>query len=67
VFPIQLGLLALGAIGSMAVAYLIAERDSPSRATAAALPWIAVTLILFVAAVWMLAQPMEMRATGALG
>ena len=67
VFPIQLGLLALGSAGSMAVAYLIAERESSARVLPAAAPWIAVTLLLFVAAVWMLAQPMEMRAVGALG
>jgi hypothetical protein len=30
-------------------------------------PWVTLTLLLFVVAVWMLAQPMEMRAAGALG
>ncbi|HEV8393679.1 MAG TPA: hypothetical protein VGQ37_05360 [Vicinamibacterales bacterium] len=64
-FPLQLGLLALGAMGSVAVTYLIAERESPSRPLAAAMPWVVVTLLLFAAAVWMLAQPMEMRAAGA--
>ena len=67
VFPVQLGLLALGTMGSMAVAYVIAERERPSKPGAAAAPWIALTLVLFVAAVWMLVQPMEMRATGVLG
>jgi hypothetical protein len=67
VFPIQLGLLALGTIGSGAVVYAVAERESPSRVTAAATPWVVLTLLLLVAAVWMLAQPMEMRAAGALG
>jgi len=67
VFPVQLGLLALGAMGSLGVTYLIAERESPSRTIAAAAPWLVLTLLLFAAAVWMLAQPMEMRAAGALG
>jgi ferredoxin len=67
VFPLQLGLLALGAMGSVATAWSIAERQRPSRATGAAAQWIAVTLMLFVVAVWMLAQPMEMRAAGGLG
>jgi hypothetical protein len=49
----------------VAVTYLIAERESPSRPIAAAMPWVVVTLLLFAAAVWMLAQPMEMRAAGA--
>ena len=67
VFPLQLGLLMLGAMGSVAAVWLIAERESPSRVTAAAAPWVTVTLLLLVVAVWMLAQPMEMRAAGALG
>ena len=67
VVPIQIGLLTLGTIGSMALAWLIAERESPSRVAAAAAPWMALTLVLLAVAVWMLAQPMEMRATGALG
>lgn len=67
VFPAQLGLLALGTMGSLGVIYLIAERESPSRVLAAATPWLALTLLLFVAAVWMLGQPMDMRAAGALG
>lgn len=67
VFPIQLGLLALGTMGSLGVTYLIAERESPSRTLAAAAPWVTLALLLFVVAVWMLAQPMEMRAAGAFG
>ena len=67
VLPIQLGLLTLGTIGSMALAWLIAQRESPTRVVGAAAPWMALTLVLLVVAVWMLAQPMEMRAVGALG
>jgi hypothetical protein len=67
VFPIQLGLLMLGTFGSVAVIYLIAERESPSRAMGAATPWLLVTLLLLVTSVWMLAQPMEMRSVGAMG
>ena len=67
VFPVQLGLLALGTMGSVATTWAIAERESPTRVTAAAAPWVAVTLVLLAVAVWMLAQPMEMRAAGALG
>jgi hypothetical protein len=67
VVPVQLGLLALGTMGSLGVTYLIAERESPSRVLGAAAPWLMLTLFLFAVAVWMLAQPMEMRAAGALG
>jgi ferredoxin len=67
VFPIQLGLLALGTLGSIGVTFLVAERESPARPIAVALPWVAVTLLLAAVAAWMLAQPMEMRAVGMLG
>jgi ferredoxin len=63
VFPIQLGVILLGAMGSLAVAYGISERDYQARALAATAPWAAVILVLASAAVWILAQPMEMRGT----
>ena len=61
VFPIQLGFILLGTIGSLALSYLISERDYPDRPVPAAVPWAAVTLVLATAAVWILSQPMEMR------
>jgi ferredoxin len=67
VFPIQLGVLALGTLGSIGVTILVAERENPARPGAAALPWMVVTLLLAAVAMWMLAQPMEMRAVGVLG
>ena len=67
VFPIQLGLIALGAMGSVAVARLVAERESPAHPAAAAVPWAALTILLAAFAVWTLAQPMDMRAVGAFG
>src|SRR5690606_4128863 len=39
VFPIQLGAVLLGVLGSLSVAYLIAEREHPRAAMRAALPW----------------------------
>jgi polyferredoxin len=63
VFPIQLGFIALGTMGSLAVAYGISERDHPTRAMAATAPWAAAVLALASTAVWILAQPMEMRGT----
>jgi ferredoxin len=67
VFPLQVGLVVLGSVGSLAVAFLVAERESPDRAGAAVVPWAAVTLMIAAAALWMLTQPMEMRAAGVLG
>lgn len=67
VFPIQLGFIVLGALGSLAVAYRISERDCPGRQGPATAPWAIVTLALAATAVWILAQPMEMRGVGFLG
>ncbi|HVR06614.1 MAG TPA: FesM [Thermoanaerobaculia bacterium] len=65
--PLQLGLLALGLLGSLLVAWRIAEREAPERAARVCLPWAGLCLLLGSAAVWLLSQPMEMRGTSFLG
>jgi ferredoxin len=67
VFPIQTGFILLGAIGSCAAALQLAERDYPSRAVGAAVPWWVIVIALAVAALWLVAQPMEMRGLGFAG
>ena len=67
VFPIQLGFVLLGTIGSLVLSYLISERDYPDRPASAAAPWVAVALVLATAAIWILSQPMEMRGMGFSG
>jgi hypothetical protein len=67
VFPIQLGCVVLGAAGSMAMAQAISERDQPSKPMLASAPWVVVILLLTTAALWILSQPMEMRAVRFLG
>lgn len=64
VYPLQLGVLLLGTIGSLTVTHAIAERDHAGDAWRAAAAWMAVVVLLAVAAVWVLGQPMEMRGTG---
>lgn len=64
VFPIQMGLVLLGALGSIAVTMSIAQRDFEARAGRAALPWLIVVAALTAVAVWVLFQPMEMRGMG---
>jgi polyferredoxin len=61
VFPLQVGFVLLGAMGSLAVAHGIAEREHPSQAFRAAAPWSVMVVLLAVAAMWVFAQPMEMR------
>ena len=64
VFPVQLGLILLGTIGSLSVVYQISERDYPERPWHAAVPWMAVVIAVAALAVWILSQPMDMRGVG---
>jgi hypothetical protein len=64
VFPLQMGATLLGMLGSIGLVCRIAGRDHASRAGAAAMPWIALVVGLALLALWILAQPMEMRGTG---
>lgn len=64
VFPIQCGCILLGAIGSVAVAHLISERDFADRAAPATVPWLLLFILLTAFAIWVLFQPMEMRGLG---
>ena len=63
VYPLELGFLGLGLLGSTLVAYRIAEREYPARALRAFVPWAGLCLLLAATAVWLLSQPMEMRGT----
>jgi len=67
VFPIQIGILMLGTLGSLASAVQIAERDYPSRVFAAVIPWMIVIALMAASAFWILGQPMEMRGLAVLG
>lgn len=62
-FPIELGMLGLGCFGSLLVAYRLAEQDQPDRLWRTWLPWAVLNTLIFVAAIWLMAQPMEMRGT----
>ena len=63
VYPMELGFLGLGLLGSLLVAYRIAEETAPERRVLAFAPWAALSVLLWVAAIWLLSQPMEMRGT----
>jgi hypothetical protein len=67
VFPIQVGFVLLGTIGSLGVLSLIASQDEPDRAERAVAPWALVVLGLCMFAIWVMYQPMEMRGLGAGG
>ena len=63
VFPMEIGFLVLGLVGSWLVAWAIARELAPGRTGAAFAPWAVVHLVLFVSAVWIMTQPMDMRGT----
>jgi polyferredoxin len=67
VLPLEIGAVLLGAIGAAALAYLVSERDSPSRAVAATIPWVVAIAGLASLAIWILIQPMQMRGLGVSG
>jgi ferredoxin len=66
-YPLELGLLGLGWLGSLLVAYRLADREAKGRAWATFLPWAALLSLLFAAALWLMGQPMEMRGTFLVG
>jgi polyferredoxin len=61
--PIELGFLFLGFAGSLVIAHQLAEEDSAEHPMRAFLPWAAVAALVCAASVWLMFQPMEMRAT----
>ncbi len=67
VFPIQAGLILLGMLGALAAVFEISERDYPRRTMAAMIPWALLVVVLAGAALWIVAQPMDMRGLVALG
>ena len=67
VFPMQLGSVVLGAAGSMGLVHAISLRDESSRPVLSSMPWLVVVALIATTALWILSQPMEMRAVGFLG
>jgi hypothetical protein len=63
VYPMELGFLGLGLLGSLLIGWRTATRFAPRAPGKAFLPWGAVSLLLFATANWILAQPMDMRGT----
>jgi hypothetical protein len=60
---IEIGFLLLGLAGSLTVTHGLAEEDSPDHPMRAFIPWAMVCTILWIASMWLIFQPMEMRAT----
>jgi hypothetical protein len=58
----QIGFLLLGFAASLAIIYALAEDDSPQKPARAFVPWATVCIVLWAASMWLIYQPMEMRA-----
>jgi len=61
--PVGLGFLALGLIGSLMVTYRLAQEDCPEGPLKAFAPWAGLCILLWLSAMWLMSQPMEMRGT----
>jgi hypothetical protein len=61
--PIEFGFLLLGLAGSMLVSWRLAQDDSAKHPVRAFAPWGVLCVILFLCCVWLMTQPMDMRAT----
>lgn len=61
--PIEIGLVLLGWVGSLMVAWQMAEEDARQWPIRAFLPWAVVATLVAGASFWLLLQPMAMRAT----
>lgn len=62
VLIVEIGFLVLGLAGSLAVTYGLAEEDSAERPMRTFIPWAGVCVLLWMASMWLMFQPMEMRA-----
>jgi hypothetical protein len=67
VLPIQIGFILLGAMGSFAASFRVADRDYPARTGPSFAPWALVVVALLAGALWLVAQPMDMRGLGFAG
>jgi ferredoxin len=59
---IEIGFLVLGFAGSLSVMHGLAEEDSPDNPLRAFIPWALVCAVLLSSSLWLIFQPMEMRA-----
>ncbi|HYL99512.1 MAG TPA: FesM [Blastocatellia bacterium] len=61
VHAFELGFLGLGLVGSLLVCYRLAQSEPVERPFRIFIPWATLSVILWIAALWLMSQPMEMR------
>jgi polyferredoxin len=62
-YPLELGLLGLGWLGSLLVTYRLASKEDVCNTWVVLAPWVLLLTLLLVVAIWLMGQPMEMRGT----
>jgi hypothetical protein len=62
-YPLELGLLGLGWFGAILASYRLATQNAPRSPWRAFVPWATLLTLLLGCAMWLMAQPMEMRGT----
>jgi len=63
VHAFELGFLGLGLVGSLLVSHRMAQSEKTSRRFRVFAIWGGVAVVLWIAALWLMSQPMEMRGT----
>jgi hypothetical protein len=63
VYPMELGFLGLGLLGSLLVIYRLTEEDSEIHKGRVFSVWASLCTLLWISALWLFSQPMEMRGT----
>jgi polyferredoxin len=61
--PLEIGFLSLGLAGSLLVAHHLATEDAPEKSMRAFVPWATICVLLWIGALWVISQPMDMRGT----
>ena len=63
VYPVELGFLGLGLLGSLLLTYRLAEAEPSARRGRVFAVWATLCVVLWVSGLWLMSQPMEMRGT----
>ncbi|HWS87957.1 MAG TPA: hypothetical protein VN282_13390 [Pyrinomonadaceae bacterium] len=63
VYPVELGFLGLGLLGSLLLTYRLAEEDAGAKRWRVFAVWAALCVALWASGLWLMSQPMEMRGT----
>lgn len=63
VYPMELGFMGLGLLGSWLIAWTLAQQVSARRTIGGFAPWSVLHFVIFVCAIWIMTQPMDMRGT----